>query len=264
MTAWTLAPGSCTPSTGLRGKYFNLFLLFAKVKLWVHVTKNILTGGEAEENNETEPHKLCQVSKYNLGGNETHVGSKTRTPTDYICFQNILLQVHVCVEQTTISAWLMTSDRLCLSPGWAESYLLDHDDIRAEHFKAPSEEHDVAPSQNQTQCHHHSLSLHLTGSEHAQQHHQAGVANTGQKTCQGLNSKWFRAVFDFTAWKCFDSQDNMEGASQCCLAEVALCPHSQYIWDLSEEEIQGGEVVRCILCTVCGNMRHVLVIHLQQ
>jgi len=29
-----------------------------------------------------------------------------------------------------------------------ESYLLDHDDIRAEHFKTPGEEHDVAPAEN--------------------------------------------------------------------------------------------------------------------
>lgn len=52
---------------------------------------------------------------------------------------------------------------------------------------------------------------------------------------QGLNSQWFRAMsFTFLLGNVFDSQDNMEGASQCCLAEVALCPHSQYIRDLSE------------------------------
>lgn len=28
----------------------------------------ILTGGEGQEHNETQPHELCQVSKYNLKG----------------------------------------------------------------------------------------------------------------------------------------------------------------------------------------------------
>lgn len=58
-------------------------------------------------------------------------------------------------------------------------YLLYHDDVRAEHFETSSEEHDVAPAQKQAERHHDGLALHLAGSEHAQQHHQAGVADTG-------------------------------------------------------------------------------------
>lgn len=52
---------------------------FAGVKdLCAYVARNILTGGKTKEDNETQPHKLCQVSKYNLGGNETHDKSACR------------------------------------------------------------------------------------------------------------------------------------------------------------------------------------------
>lgn len=61
----------------------------------------------------------------------------------------------------------------------AALYLLYHDDVGAEHFETSSEEHDVAPAQNQAERHHDGLALHLAGPEHAQQHHQAGVADTG-------------------------------------------------------------------------------------
>lgn len=40
------------------------------------------------------------------------------------------------------------------------------------------------------------------------------------------------SVLHFSAWRCFYSQDNMEGASQCCLAKITLCSHSQYIRNL--------------------------------
>lgn len=56
------------------------------------------------------------------------------------------------------------------------SHLLYHDDVRAEHFKPASEEHDVAPAKNQTQRHHFPFPVHLTCSEHTQQHHQGRVA----------------------------------------------------------------------------------------
>lgn len=42
----------------------------------------------------------------------------------------------------------------------------------------------------------------------------------------------------FTAHKCLYSQDDMEGASQSCLAKVAFCSHSQYIRDLLRGGIQ--------------------------
>lgn len=61
-------------------------------------------------------------------------------------------------------------------------YLLYHDDVRAKHFKPPGEEHDVAPAQDQAERHHDGLALHLTGPKHTQQHHQAGVADTGRKS----------------------------------------------------------------------------------
>lgn len=63
---------------------------------------------------------------------------------------------------------------------WA--HLLDHDDVRAEHFKAAREEHDVGPAQHQTHGHDLGLALHTARSEHAQQHHQACVADTATET----------------------------------------------------------------------------------
>lgn len=40
------------------------------------------------------------------------------------------------------------------------------------------------------------------------------------------------SMFHFNAQTCLYLQDDVEGASQCCLAKVALCSHSQYIRDL--------------------------------
>lgn len=74
-------------------------------------------------------------------------------------------------------------DNICVqvcerSPGLAAVYLLYHDDIRAEHFKTSGEEHDVAPAEDQAHGHHLGLRLHLGGSEHTQQHHQARIGDT--------------------------------------------------------------------------------------
>lgn len=63
-------------------------------------------------------------------------------------------------------------------------HLLYSDDVRAKHFKATGEKHDITPAEDQTHRHHLGLPLHLTGSEHQQQHHQAGIADTGQKQQQ--------------------------------------------------------------------------------
>lgn len=97
------------------------------------------------------------------GANETKTAQKPAKETEQICFKNISRQVFVVTHEL---------------PARAVSHLLYHDDIRAEHFEASGKEHDVAPPQDQTQRHDHLLSLHLRGSEHTQQHHQAGIADS--------------------------------------------------------------------------------------
>lgn len=65
-----------------------------------------------------------------------------------------LLQKHfgtgacVCVCVWNKQLFPHDSQALTACTTVCESYLLDHDDIRAEHFKTPGEEHDVAPAEN--------------------------------------------------------------------------------------------------------------------
>lgn len=60
------------------------------------------------------------------------------------------------------------------------------------------------------------------------------------------------SLANFMQIRVFYSQDNMEGASQCCLAKIALCPHSQYIRDLLEEGTQDDVAVQyTYIQTVC-------------
>lgn len=119
----------------------------------------------------------------------------------------------------------------------AALYLLYHDHVRAEHFETSSEEHDVAPAQNQAECHHDGLALHLAGPEHAQQHHQAGVADTGGRGKQRDQPRMSQITLDYVAfYNCFCSQDNMEGPSQGSLAKITLHPDSYNIRNLVEDE----------------------------
>lgn len=137
----------------------------------------------------------------------------------------------------------------------AASYLLYHDDIGAEHFEASGEEHDVAPAQDQAQRHDHLLPLHLTGSEHTQQHHQAGVADSAPT--EKVKRYYRTPSFTSLSYGFFYSQDDVEWASQCCLAKVALGPHSQYIGNLLHMQEQGGcDNVLHDVCVLCVKVKH--------
>lgn len=148
----------------------------------------------------------------------------------------------------------------------AVSYLLYHDDIRTEHFEASGEEHDVAPAQDQTQRHDNLLSLHLTGSEHTQQHHQAGVADSAPTAPTEKVRRYYKTpTFTSLSFGFFYSQDNVEGAAQCCLAKVALGPHSQYIRNLLDMQEQVGcDNVMYGVCVQCVKVKYALHIYLQQ
>lgn len=57
----------------------------------------------------------------------------------------------------------------------------------------------------------------------------------------------------------------MEGASQCCLAKVALGPNSQYIRNLLDMQERGGcDNVMHGACVQCVKVKHALHIYLQQ
>lgn len=88
-------------------------------------------------------------------------------------------QMKTCVRRCVSGA------NSCFCYSWSSCkthpHLLYRDDVRAKHFKATGEEHDITPAEDQTHRHHLGLPLHLTDSEHQQQHHQAGIADTGKK-----------------------------------------------------------------------------------
>lgn len=135
------------------------------------------------------------------------------------------------------------------------SDLLYHDDVGAEHLEASCEEHDVAPAQDQTHGHHHLLALHLARPEHTQQYHQAGVADpahshTNHKVTRSTQGQAIHRPVNVCACGRLYAQDDVEGAPQRRLAEVALGPDSQYVGNLSdaEQENQPRVTTAGLLC----------------
>lgn len=160
MMAWTLDPGSCTPPIELRRE--------CKQTTKKNTSTSQISHQISEDQNVHVTRKYSQV--------EYPMSTMKLSHMNFVRSPKIIYG-----RKMNLRNWNKSSSHRCEKRRAAVLHLLYHDDVRAEHFKAPGEEHDVAPAQDQAERHHDGLALHLAGPEHTQQHHQAGVADAGRR-----------------------------------------------------------------------------------